>query len=86
MSTTIELTDELVLHLRTLLFEDLHERGDYLAKAAHTAHEGPMATDGDTAESCWRACGLQETAALLYLIGWDTAPEAERLRAVKEAP
>jgi len=29
--------------------------------------------------------GLQETAALLYIIGRDIAPEAERLRAVQEA-
>ncbi len=43
--TTVKLTEELTSHLRTLLFEDMHERAGYLAKAAHSAHEGPSATD-----------------------------------------
>jgi len=83
--TTLELTDELTMHLRTLLFEDLHERAEYLAKAAHNAHEGPSAMAGEDARSCWASVGMQETAALLDLIGWSTRDEADRLSAVRDA-
>lgn len=78
--TTINLTDEQIMHLRTLLFEDMHERAEYLAKAAHGAHEGPSASSGDDARSAWASCGMRESAELLDVIGWDTVPEAERLR------
>jgi len=83
--TTVTLTEGLTTHLRILLFEDLHERAEYLAKAAHAAHEGPSPTDGENAEANWARCGMQETAALLDLIGWSTRDEAERLRAVRDA-
>ena len=78
---TLTLTDELTMHLRTLLFEDLHERAEYLAKAAHGAHEGPDAHAGEEARSCWASVGLQETAARLDLVGWSTRDEADRLSA-----
>ena len=77
--TTIDLTDEQVMHLRTLLFEDMHDRAEQLAKAAHYAHEGPSAVAGDDARAAWASCGMQESAALLDLIGWDTTGEAARL-------
>lgn len=78
--TTINLTDELLLHLQTLLFEDLHERAEVLAGFAHSSHEGPSATAGEDAYGAWALCGMQETAALLDVIGWSTRAEAERLR------
>lgn len=81
LMTTVKLTDELTRHLRTLLFEDLHEHAEYLAQAAHSAHEGPSATAGEDARSCWASVGLQETAALLDLVGWSTRDEADRLSA-----
>jgi len=87
--TTVKLTKALTTHLRTLLFEDLHEQAAHLAKAAHSAHEGGLADThgvaGDDAESNWRACGIQETATLLYLIGWSTRDEADGLSAVRDA-
>jgi len=76
---TLKLTDELTMHLRTLLFEDLHEHAEYLAKAAHGAHEGPDAHAGEEARTCWASVGLQETAA--DLVGWSTRDEADRLSA-----
>ncbi len=83
--TTIDLTDELVMHLRQLLFEDMHERAEQLATAAHSAHEGPSAVDGDDARGAWASCGMQESAAILDLVGWSTRDEAERLRTGKES-
>lgn len=85
MTTTIELTPELIRHLRELLFEDMHERAELLAKAAHGAHEGPSALAGDDAYSAWASCGMHESAAILDLIGWSTRDEAERLRALRAA-
>jgi len=67
------------------LFEDMHEHAGYLAKAAHSAHEGPSASAGEDAHGCWASTGMQETAALLNLIGWSTRDEADRLRAVRDA-
>ena len=82
--TAITLTPDLLAHLRVLLFEDLHDQAAHLAKAARSAHEGGLADThglaGDDAESTWRACGIQETAALLYLIGWSTLGDRERFR------
>ena len=75
--TTLELTDELTMHLRTLLFEDLAERAEYLAQAARTAHEMPHATSGDDTRGAWALVGMHETAALLDLIGWSTRDEAD---------
>ena len=83
--STLKLTEELTTHLRTLLFEDLHERAEYLAKAAHSAHEGPRASSGEDARSCWASVGMQETAALLDLVGWSTRDEADRLSALRDA-
>lgn len=83
--TTLDFTDDLVMHLRTLLFEDMHERAEQLAKAAHSAHEGPSAVDGDDAHGAWASCGMQESAAILDLIGWSTRTEAERLRKPRAA-
>ena len=83
--TTIDLTDEQVMHLRTLLFEDMHERAEQLATAAHYAHEGPSAVAGDDARAAWASCGMQESAGLLDLIGWNTTGEAERLRRIEAA-
>ena len=77
--TTVELTDDQIVHLRTLLFEDLHEHAERLAGAAHAAHEGPKATSGEDAQGTWRCCGIRETAELLDLIGWSTREEAARL-------
>ncbi|MEJ7788186.1 MAG: hypothetical protein WKF96_25580 [Solirubrobacteraceae bacterium] len=83
--TTVKLTEALTTHLRTLLFEDMHERAEYLAKAAHNAHEGPSASAGEDARCCWASTGMQESAALLDLIGWETRDEAARLSAVQKA-
>ena len=83
--STLTLTDELTTHLRTLLFEDMHERAQYLAKAAHSAHEGPSASAGEDARGCWASTGMQESAALLDLIGWETRDEAARLSAAQKA-
>ena len=78
--TAITLTPDLLAHLRVLLLEDMHDQAAHLAKAAHSAHEGGAADEhghaGDDAESTWRACGMQETAALLDLIGWSTSDRA----------
>jgi hypothetical protein len=72
--TTVKLTEALTTHLRTLLLEDMHDQAARLAKAAHSAHEGGAADThglaGDDAESTWRVCGMQDSAALLDLIGW----------------
>jgi len=83
--STITLTDALTMHLRELLFEDLHERAELLAKAAHEAHEGPSDVSGDDARTAWASCGLLESAALLDQIGWSTREEADQLRARREA-
>jgi len=73
----ITLTPDLLAHLRVLLLEDMHDQAARLAKAAHSAHEGGAADThglaGDDAEATWRACGMQESAALLDLIGWSTS-------------
>ena len=83
--STLTLTDELTTHLRMLLFEDMHKRAQYLAKAAQNAHEGPSALAGEDAQGAWASCGMQESAALLDLIGWSTRDEADRLSAVRDA-
>jgi hypothetical protein len=83
--STVNLTEELTTHLRTLLFEDMHKRAGYLANAAHSAHEGPSAHAGEDAHGCWASTGMQESAALLDLIGWSTRDEADRLSAVRDA-
>jgi len=83
--TTVKLTEALTTHLRTLLFEDIHAQAAHLAKAAHSAHEGPSAVAGEDAHCCWASTGMQESAALLDLIGWQTRDEAARLSAVRDA-
>jgi len=87
--TTVKLTEALTTHLRTLLLEDVHDQAARLAAAAHSAHEGgaadPHGLAGDDAESAWWGCGMQESAALLDLIGWSKRGEAERPRAVRDA-
>lgn len=82
--TTVDLTDEQVMHLRTLLFEDMHDRAEQLAAAAHNAHEGPTPAAGEDARGAWASCGMQESAQLLDLIGWSTRDHAEQLRARKD--
>ncbi len=85
MTTTITLDDALTMHLRELLFEDLHERAELLAEAAHSAHEGPSEVSGDDARTAWARCGLLESAALLDQIGWSTHAEAEQIRGRRAA-
>jgi hypothetical protein len=82
--TTIDLNDDLVMHLRTLLLEDMHERAAILAKAAHGAHESPKHVGGDDARCAWASCGMQESAAILDIIGWDPT-ETDRLRTPRAA-
>lgn len=78
-NTTLVLTEQQVEHLRTLLLEDLHERAELLAKAAHGAHEAApepgregRAALAEDARCAWHLTGMQESAALLDLIGWAT--------------